>query len=378
MTLRYALTVLIALPVLAGCARNSAATASAPPAVSMVAVREGTYVERVPAVGRIGAVAGAETKLAFAVPGVLQDVAVRIGQRVTAGEALAQLDTSGLSLAAMQAQAEAQAASASAQQAAVDRTTAKIAVDRAALGRERILYGAGVAALKDVQAARAQLAADRAEASVASAGIRASNAQARSARARAALARRDLNKGTLRSPIDGVVTAVYRLPGEAVDTTTPVLAVAPGSTNDLTLDVASTDASRVHVGDSVELQIVGTHASSTGEVIGIPSALDPTTQAATVLVHGVPTNAPGGSAVQASIAVARDRGIVIPQSAIVQDPQTGATLVFAQTRDSSGAIKFDQRQVTVAHQNGTQALIASGLRAGERIAARGGFALLAP
>jgi hypothetical protein len=205
-----------------------------------------------------------------------------------------------------------------------------------------------------------------------------SNAQAQSAQDRAALAQRDLANGTLRAPANGVVTAIYKKPGEAVDTTTPVLAIGPGSSGDVTLNVTSADAARVRTGNAVTLLIPGTDLRGSGHVVGVSPALDPTTQSATVVVSGVPSGAPSGSAVQAQIDVAHDRGVVIPQSAIVQDPQSGRTLVFVQTRSKNGAVKFTEREVRVAHQNGTLALIASGLRPGEAIAAQGGFALLAP
>jgi cobalt-zinc-cadmium efflux system membrane fusion protein len=303
---------------------------------------------------------------------------VHIGEPVSSGEALAQLDTGGLSLAAAQAQADAQAAAANAQQSAIDRTSTKIAVDAAALHREQSLYAAGVAALKDVQAAQAQLAQDRAEAASAVTQRSGASAQAQSAQARAALAQRDLANGTLRAPSDGVVTAILKRPGESVDTTTPVVAIGPGSSHDVTLQVSSADAARVHNGNAVTMSIPGTDLRSSGTVAGVSPALDPATQSATVIVRGVPINAPAGSAVQASIDVAHDRGIVIPQTAIVQDPQTGDTLVFVQERDKSGNVKFAQRTVRVDHQNGSQALIGAGLKPGERIAAQGGFALLAP
>ncbi len=379
MTMRLRAAMMGTLFALAACGgHESAATRSAQPAVQLATAAYGKYVERVSAVGRVGAPAGAMTKLAFAEPGILQSVSVRIGDRVSAGEALAQLDTGGLSLAASQAQADAAAASANARVSAVDRTSTKIAVDEAALRRQESLYAAGVAALKDVQAARAQLAQDRADAASARAQVSGAGAQAQSAADRAAIAARDLANGTLRSPADGVITAIYKRPGEAVDTTTPVLAIGPGSSHDVTLDVASADAARVHTGAPVTLFVPGTDLRSSGTVAGVSPALDPTTQAATIVVAGVPSGAPAGSAVQASIQVSTDRGIIIPQSAIVQDPQTGDTLVFVQTRERSGAIKFQQRSVRVAHENGAQALIGSGLRSGERIAAQGAFALLAP
>jgi len=377
--LRRLLAITAALCVLGGCSgRDASATHAATPAVTLATASYGTYVEQVGAVGRAGAPAGSETKLSFAEPGILQSLDVRIGQHVSAGESLAQLDTGGLSLSATQAQADARAALANAQQSAVDRTSTKIAVDEATLRREQSLYAAGVAALKDVQASQAQLAQDRAEAASARAQVSGAGAQAESAQARAALAQRDLANGTLRSPTDGVVTSIYKRPGESVDTTTTVVAIGPGSSHDVTLQVASADAARVRPGDPVALSVAGTQLHSRGTVVGVSPALDPTTQTATVVVRGVPSGAPAGSAVQAAIDVARDRGIVIPQSAIVQDPQSGETLVFMQTRDKNGEVKFDERSVRVDRENGTKALIGSGLRAGERIAAQGGFALLAP
>jgi HlyD family secretion protein len=338
----------------------------------------GTYVKTVQAVGRVGAPAGTQSKLSFAESGVLQSVDVQIGDRVSAGQTLAQLDTSGLSLAAAQAQADANAARANLQQSQVDRFSTKLAVDRAAVRREESLYAAGVAPLKDVEAARAQLAADQADAASARGQVAGAQAQAQSAQDRAALARRDLTNGTLRSPSDGVVTAIYKRPGEAVDPTTPVVAIGPASSGEVTLDVTASDAAQIHAGDPVTFTIPGSRLSSVGRITGVSTAIDPTTQTATVTATGFPTGAPAGSAVQATIDVRRERGIIVPQTAVVQDPQSGDTLVFVQTRDKNGTAKFQQRPVSVAAQNGSQALVTSGLRVGERIASQGGFALLAP
>lgn len=367
-----------AFVLLTACGGHATDAPSAAPAVALSTAKSGTYVEHVSAVGRIGAPAGTQSKLAFAESGVLQNVSVQIGERVSAGEALAQLDTSGLSLASQQAQADARAAAANLAQSQVDRVSTKLDVDRAAVRREESLYTAGVAALKDVQAARAQLAADRADAATAHTQIASAQAQGESAQARAAIAQRDVSVGTLRAPVDGVVTAIYKRPGESVDPTTPVLAVGPSRTGEVTLDVAAADAARIHAGDRVDFSIPGTVVRSQGRIAGVSTAVDPTTQTATVTASGFPSGAPAGSAVQATIDVASDRGIIIPQSAVVQDPQSGRTLVFVETRDKEGVVKFEERDVAIGAQNGSQVLVKSGLRPGERIAAQGGFALLAP
>lgn len=372
-------TILAAGLLLAACAgKPQAPTHDAQPAVDTTVVQRAGFTQTVTAVGRAGAPAGSQARVAFAEPGILQSIFVHIGQRVSAGEALAQLDTSGLSLAASQAQADARAAAANVAQNAVDRTSTKIAVDAAALRREQSLYAAGVAAYKDVQAAQAQLAQDRADAATARAQVSGAGAQQQSAQVRAQIAQRDLANGTLRAPSDGIVTAILKHEGEAVDTTTPVVAIGPAATHEVTLTLSPSDAALVHTGDVAQMSIPGTALHSRARVTGVSPALDPTTQSATIVVSGVPSGAPEGSAVQATIDVARDRGIVIPQSAVVQDPQSGATLVFVETRDKNGDPKFASRNVTVARQNGSRLLISSGLRPGERIATQGAFALLAP
>lgn len=375
--LKFALFALAAV-LLAGCSHRAPAAATVKPSVELTTVRRGIYRESVGALGRIGAPAGSDAKLAFAESGILQSIEVQIGERVAAGEALARLHAGGFSLAASQAQADARAALANAAQSAVDRTTTRIAVDEAALRREQSLYAAGVAPLKDIQAARAQLAQDRADALVARASVSGAGAQAQSAGDRAALAQRDLYNATLRAAQDGVVTAIYKKPGESVDPSTPVVGIGPESSRQVTLNVSPADAARVRVEDAVDLSIPGTGLRSQGRVTGVSPAVDPATQTTTVIVSGIPTGAPPGSAVQATISVANDRGIVIPQTAIVQDPQSGDTLVFVQVRQKDGSDRFEQRTVIVDRENGIQALIRSGLRPGERIATQGAFALLAP
>lgn len=404
--------------------------ADAQPAVTLATVRYGPYEERINVSGRVGAPAGAQTKPAFAIPGVLASIDVHVGQPVSAGQALAQLDTSGLALSARQAAADAAAAAAgygggtipsaqlrtaqaklvlarqqlgaAAQQSALRQVQIKMQSDRQAVAREQQLFSAGVAARKDLDAAQAQLAADNAELGAASSGVGGALAQAQanyaqaesdvraaeaqqtvlgqqavSAGARAAAAQRDYSNGTLVAPIDGVVAAIYKHAGESVDATTAVVGIAPASQSVVTLDVPANQSRRISIGDIVSVRIPSGAGSAHGRVTGISSAVDPTTQATTVIVNATPTGALSGDAVDASITVAHDRGLIIPQSAVVQDPQTGTTVVFVQTKDKAGNVKFSQQPIRVLKSDGTAAEIA-GLRPGQRVAAQGAFQLLAP
>jgi HlyD family secretion protein len=425
------------------------ADAVSAPDVPLARAAFGPYLVRVRAQGRVGAPSGGEAKLAFANAGIVSRIDVHVGEAVTAGEALAQLDTSGLIIDAAQARSDAAAAAASygggtvpqralrsaqarlaaarnklraietgtgaaqsdreAALAAVRQSEAKLSNDQRALDRESTLYAGGVAALKDVEAARQQLVFDRADADAnrakaASAGsnigasltqaradvaqaesdvrtaqaqVTVTGAQASSAQARYEAAQRLLAIATLHATADGVVTAILKHPGEAVDPTQPAVVVGPPSSNDVTLAVSGDDAREIQPGDPVTILVTNRGRSGAGHVRSVVPSVDPATQTSTVVVAGIPQGALPGDAVEATIDIGRQRGIVIPTSAIVEDPQSGKSIVFVRERAADGSEKFVSREISVASGDEKQSLVASGLRNGDRIAAQGAFDLLA-
>lgn len=371
-----AFAVFAALALGVACARH-AAPEPAGLAVRLAVARTGGIEVTVPAFGRLGPSAGTQAKLSFTVPGRIASIDVHVGESVVAGEALAVLDTTTYALAAQQASAQAAAARAQAQAASIDRVSTRIALDDQTLARERRLFTAGIAAKKDVEAARAQLALDRADAATFLASRSAAQATARSAEALSASARRDVTNATLTAPADGIVTAVYHSAGESVDPSIAVIALAPRRTSSVSLQVAGSDAARVKAGDAVRLRVGANATPVEGRVLGVGGALDPATQSVGIAVEARVPNALSGSAVNADVVVAHDRGILVPHDAIVADPATGKTLLFVESRDARGNAVFAARSVRVVFQNATDAEV-TGLRAGERIAAEGAFELLAP
>ncbi|HEY5348847.1 MAG TPA: efflux RND transporter periplasmic adaptor subunit [Candidatus Lustribacter sp.] len=354
------------------------APAGAAPAVDLATVRYAPYAVVLDESGTAGPPAGSTSQLSFPNPGILAEVNVRVGEQVSAGQPLASLRARPLALAAQQAAADAASARAQARAAAVDKYSTQVAVDRAALSRAQKLYVAGVDAQKDVQAAQAQLASDEASSQGASADRVAAAAQARSADAKAQLAQTDLAYATLRAPADGVVTAILRRPGEAVDPSTPVIAIGPPVQGEVTLHVPAADAAQMRVGDSAAVRSSESNATAQGRVTAVVPALETATQSATVVVDAVPRGAVAGAAVRARITVARVRGFVVPVSAIVSDPQNGDDVIFAREKQKDGTYRFAEHTVTIAHQDAASALLSSGVHAGEQIAAQGAFQLLAP
>jgi RND family efflux transporter MFP subunit len=363
---------------LAACAgHEETATRHSAPAVTTVPVQIGTFEETVSAVGRLGGVNGDRTNLSFLVPGVIERVYVHIGDRVAAGDPLAALDPSGYGLTAAQARSDVAVAAASARAAAVDRYGMRLTVDAAAVRRAKTLYRVGLAPRKDIDAADAQLAQDKADADAARDQATSQAAAEQSAELHSALARRDLSNSVLRAPTDGVVSAVLRREGESVDSSIPVITISQRQSSDITLTVAAADLQKIHVGDPLRIAGTAGPAMATGTVIGISNSVDPTTETGVVVARGL-SSLPIGSVLEAKIVVARERGLVVPESVLVQDPQTGHAVVFVAQQDRSGNVTFNQQVVTVRLSDGKQALISGGIRPGQRIASRGGFTLLAP
>ncbi|MGB8626428.1 MAG: hypothetical protein WCD03_09745, partial [Candidatus Cybelea sp.] len=87
----------------------------------------------------------------------------------------------------------------------------------------------------------------------------------------------------------------------------------------------------------------------------------------------VPTSLPAGAPVDAAVVVRSLRGFVVPRDAVIEDPQTGNELVFVRNHD-----RFDARHVTIAGKDERFALVSSGVREGEVVAATGAVDLLSP
>ena len=346
------------------------------PEVPLATVRDGSVDQTIALVGRVGSPAGTQMKLAFSIPGSVERVDVTLGEHVERGASLAQLNATSYALAAQQAQAEANAAGAGSALAGVDRTSVKLRVDQAELARRQRLYSAGVMALRDVQEAQGTVAADRADTQSARLALAQAQAQSRAANLHAAGTSYDVNRTTLRAPSAGVVVGIFVQPGEVVDSTTAAVALASESQGVATLDVPVAQLPRVQTGDPVEVRANG--QAWRGRIGGVAPAVDPATGLAMLSVSGVPAGTAAGTPLDATVIVGHARGLVVPRNAVIEDPQTGAHLVFVAQRQTDGTLRFAARTVTTGAQDERLAQITSGLRAGESVAAEGAIDLLAP
>jgi multidrug resistance efflux pump len=215
--------------------------------------------------------------------GRVKRVLVRFGDRVRAGDLLAEIEEDSLVTEVSRREAERRAADLAAQAitegarpeeravtaASVEaaRREVSLAEDRASR-QAKLKASGGTSEAADVEAqqsvaiARARLASVQAQLTLAQAGGRGSEARAAQARTQAAaaalqLAKSDLSRTRLVSPIDGVVLERRVDPGDTITGTAtggaplPLFEVADTSRLEVRLEVEDRDATRLALGQTV-------------------------------------------------------------------------------------------------------------------------------
>jgi cobalt-zinc-cadmium efflux system membrane fusion protein len=263
-----------------------------------------------------------------------------LGQRVQAGATLALLASPDFG------QAQADTAKAHADQVLAQQ----------ALERQRELFAAGIVARKELEQAEADAA----------------RAHAESARA---LARTQLYGGgagvsqqlALRSGIDGVVVERNLNPGQELrpDQGGPALFVVTDPRSLwVQIDAREGDLDSLRPGDSFTLQVPSYPGETfTGRVTATADAIDPTTR--TLKVRGLVPNADRRLKAEmlatARVNESRSGGVVVPAEAVTL---TGATHTVYVQREAG---VFEPRTVTLGHEGPRDAIVATGLSAGDKV-----------
>ena len=291
-----------------------------------------TFTVTLSALGTVEPRPGFSAQIAAPEATRVQRVYVAVGDRVSAGQALVQLDVSVWD--------------AKLRQAEVGLTTAQQAYNRA----ERLLTE-GIAPRKDVETAAADLA---------------------TARAGVEEARRLARLGTIRSPVSGVVTALNVVLAQNVDAGAPIVEVVDPRGLEITFHLSPTEAGQIRPGADVELasgqepqRVIIGH----GVIKGVSAAVDSTGSVAVRASIAAP-NRPlkVGEVLSGRIVVTEHRNaIVVPISALV--PSDDQTQVFVVDKDSIA----HATNVTVRTRSETEAEIASGLKGGETVITRGAY-----
>lgn len=306
-------------------------------------------------------------------PGRVEDVQVRVGDRVSGGQSLLTYDNVELgSLVGDYLTST----------AAVDRAAAEADVARRALERGAKLADAGGVSRAEYERREAEhkraLAAVETE--------RATLANVRVKLRRFGMGDADIDglrssggdgatrsRTIVRAPFGGVVTATNVSPGEAVDTAQELVTVADLSTVWVLGDVYQRDIGSVRTGQQahVSVETYPDHAFA-GRVTHVSDVMDPASRTAKVRVE-VPNRdgrlKPGMFVTVQLPASGEQRAVVIPIAAVQEID--GQSVVFVQRGEAS----FQKRVIAIGPTVAGLVPITAGLTPGDRVVTEGGFML---
>ncbi len=295
------------------------------------------FTRTLSAIGTVVGRPGHQAALGAPSPTRIARVYVAEGERVGAGQALVEFEQGQFAAAA---------------------SASRAALAAAQRNQERALRLAneGILPRKDAEAAAAELAKARNDASV---------------------AQRAVQLSVLRSPVNGVVTRMVAVLGAAADAGQVLVEIADPRTFDVVLALAPDEASLVLPGRRVELSssdATVNRSLGSGIVESVGAIVDSASRSVQVRVHlATPARTLRlGESVTGSITVeTRLDAVVVPADALVPAEQPGRFRVFVV--DGAGIARA--REVTVGGRTSTTAEIVSGLRGGEVVVTTGAYGL---
>ena len=353
-----------------GCSKSGGAatkgkTVSKPPvAVETGVAAASDLVEGVEVTGSLEPKFSADVKTQ--IPGLVKDVYVTEWVRVHRGQALARIDVAETEALVKRAEAGVESARAGLAQAQVTATRA----DRE-LARVLKLKEAGLATAQGVDDARSESAAAAARIESARAQIRVAQEELRQSRAR-------LAKGFVTSPLDGVVALRDVNVGDLASDAAagkPIFRIVDNRLLNLTVTVPSAESARVKAGQKLEFSVDSfPDKTFTGKVMYVNPELSAADRSLKVIaeVRNVPEILKGGLFAKGRIVTGKRGGVLqIPRQALSGvDLTAGKGSLFVVDGETARL-----RQVGIGAVSGDLVEIVSGMKAGERYVARGGFVL---
>ncbi len=285
-----------------------------------------------------------ESRLGFRVAGKLVRRQAELGQRVKAGQVLAQIDAQDYRLAADAARAQVAAAQTNRDLALSDFNRFK------ALKDQNFISGAELER-RDTTLKAAQAQLEQAQAQLASQGNQAGYT-------------------TLVADAAGVITAVEAEPGQVLTAGTPVLRLAQDGARDVVFSVPEDKVSAMVVGSAVKVRSWAQDSVLSGSVREVAASADPVTRTFTVKVAVDAAQAPPlGSTVYVqptTLSLVGNAAIKVPTSALRQDGASTAVWVL-----DEATMTVRSQPVQIATADGNAAVIAGGLTPGMRVVSAG-------
>jgi multidrug efflux system membrane fusion protein len=285
-----------------------------------------------------------DSRLGFRVGGKIVRRQAELGQRVKAGEVLAQLDPQDYKLAAQAAKAQVAVAATNRDLAAADFKRYKELRD------QNFISGAELER-RDATLKAAQAQVDQAQAQLSGQGNQAAYT-------------------TLVADVSGIVTAVEAEPGQVVAAGTPVVRMAQDGPRDVVFSVPEDRVMLIKPGSIVDVRAWSATVALKGVVREVAASADPVTRTFGVKVSLDAKDAlPLGTTVSV-VPHAFDRSgvpvIKLPTSALRQDGKSSAVWVL-----DAASMTVKLQPIQIATADGNDVVVAAGLQPGMQVVAAG-------
>ena len=285
-----------------------------------------------------------ESRLGFRVGGKIIRRPVELGQRVRAGEVLAQLDPQDYKLTADAARAQLAAA-------ATNRDLASADLRRYKDLREQNFISSAELERRETTLKAAQAQFDQAQAQLTGQG----NQVAYTA---------------LVADVSGVVTAVDAEVGQVVAAGTPVVRIAQDGARDVVFSVPEDKVQAVRVGSAAQVQLWASQQTLQGMVREVAASADPVTRTYSVkLSMDSKAVLPLGATVTVTAAAFAhgDKPVIkLPTSAWLRDGNTSAVWLL-----DTASMTVKLNPIVIATADGNDVVVSSGLAPGMRVVVAG-------
>jgi RND family efflux transporter MFP subunit len=293
--------------------------------------------------------AGLESRLSFKVAGTVQRLAVAVGDRVRAGQLLAELDPRDYELQVEDAEAALRQARARARNAGAN------------LDRVRGLYENNNASRTEYDAARADY--DSASAHVAS------------LEKKLELARSRLDYTRLRAPLDGAIADLTVEVSENVQPGQTIATLTAGQQPEVEIAIPEAFIGRMREGQDVTVSfdaLPGRTFAAVVTEVGVTSTGLATTYPVTVRLTDEASDVRPGMAAEVSIVFESEQGrsrILVPAFAVGEDRNGRFVFVATEGEGRYGVVR--RREVQVGELTGEGLEIVAGLEEGELLVTAG-------
>lgn len=285
-----------------------------------------------------------ESRLGFRVAGKIVKRAVELGQHVTAGTLLAQLDSQDYRLSADAAKAQYNAAL-----------------------TNRDLSAADFKRFKDL---REQNFISAAELERREAGLKAAQAQLDQAQAQLSGQTNQASYTSLLADVSGVVTSIDAEPGQVVAAGTPVIRIAQDGPRDVVFAVPEDKVRQIRPGTAADIKVWSDESVVKGVIREVAASTDPVTRTFSVKVGlSAKDDLPLGSTVNVTPHALKRSGqqaIKVPTSALHQDGHRAAVWVLDK---ASMTVKLVPIEMGTA--DGNDVVVSGGLKAGDLVVTTG-------